>query len=424
MFWRARKQTKSPSPYNVFISYAHEDHSYARQLAKELTDRGVTVWFDESNLDVGASITASIQESLQRSEYMIAILGANYLDKDWPQRELNIALHEEMAKSRRILIPILHDISLESAIQHVPALYDRLAVQSSVGIQKVVHSIMRVIRGPSDFPEVSPRLAHYMAEVELKTGRRIQMLDIQKHPGKESTYMPGTSPPSFSIDPDFHKRIRVYFTPNILSSNEAEATLANLLTIIDMDFEGFPFCSFSPMRGRMLGQSPMLSLPEIDAVQKWLYNALLNVESERRIQWMNFRRYELQARVIERISDSSCMTLSLRARSMVRAIDIAVALFENRTGLLPSGLNVDTERLKEECPADYQEAMRILDILKKEGTRSPTAFRSCLKAILRLWGLDEFVIFGYVDRRTGYVRHEYYGVRGLLNLQHELSEEK
>ena len=116
----------------------------------------------------------SIQESIQVARYMVAIFSDNYFAKNWPQLELNLILRKEVAAGNRILLPILHNISAESATQHIPVLSDRFAIKSSVGLQKVVYSMMQVILGPSDFPLASSRLANYMREIELKTGRHIQ----------------------------------------------------------------------------------------------------------------------------------------------------------------------------------------------------------------------------------------------------------
>ena len=184
------------------------------------------------------------------------------------------------------------------------------------------------------------------------------MLEIRKNPVEESRYMPGTAPPQFSVDPDFRRDIKVYFTPDIISNSDAEATIANLLTIIDMNFEGFPLCSLSPIKGRMLGrgETSMLSLPEIDAVQKWLYNALLNLESGRRILAMGFKRNALQVRTIEAMYSTPSMTLSQRALSMVKAIDVAIVTCEIESGSPSPVLRECAEWLRKQYPADNDDA--------------------------------------------------------------------
>lgn len=63
------------SPRDVFISHAGEDsEAVARPLARELNRLGLTVWFDESELRLGDSLTRQLDEGLGNAQVGVVIL--------------------------------------------------------------------------------------------------------------------------------------------------------------------------------------------------------------------------------------------------------------------------------------------------------------------------------------------------------------
>ena len=51
----------------MFISYAHEDKKYVLKLVKELKGRGLEIWYDELEMEIGKSIIDSISDGLKES---------------------------------------------------------------------------------------------------------------------------------------------------------------------------------------------------------------------------------------------------------------------------------------------------------------------------------------------------------------------
>jgi len=47
-------------PYDIFISYASEDHTFAEKLATRLRDEGVKIWFDQWKLKAGDHLSNQI----------------------------------------------------------------------------------------------------------------------------------------------------------------------------------------------------------------------------------------------------------------------------------------------------------------------------------------------------------------------------
>lgn len=70
------------SRWTAFISHASEDKSsVARPLANMLSERGVRVWVDESEIRVGDSLRNKIDEGLSHSEFGVIVLSHSFLSK-------------------------------------------------------------------------------------------------------------------------------------------------------------------------------------------------------------------------------------------------------------------------------------------------------------------------------------------------------
>jgi len=53
--------------YDVFLSHSAKDKAMVRELAERLRTDGLKVWFDESVLKAGDSISAKVEEGLEQS---------------------------------------------------------------------------------------------------------------------------------------------------------------------------------------------------------------------------------------------------------------------------------------------------------------------------------------------------------------------
>nr|MDZ8062745.1 toll/interleukin-1 receptor domain-containing protein [Nostoc sp. EkiNYC01] len=131
--------------YDVFISHASEDKDgFVRPLAEELRKRGYGVWYDEFSLTLGDSLRRSIDKGLGNSKYGIVVLSPNFLEKEWPQKELDGLAAREI-EGRKVILPIWHNILYEDIITYSPTLADKLAVSTSKGLDYVVREIVKVI---------------------------------------------------------------------------------------------------------------------------------------------------------------------------------------------------------------------------------------------------------------------------------------
>jgi formylglycine-generating enzyme required for sulfatase activity len=88
----------------IFISYSRRDLEFVERLAKDLRAAGLTVWYDLSNLEVGAHWGKEIQNAIQKSQYAIFVLSSHSVESEWVDREF---IYADQLKLK--IIPLLHE---------------------------------------------------------------------------------------------------------------------------------------------------------------------------------------------------------------------------------------------------------------------------------------------------------------------------
>lgn len=171
-----------PEPsWDVFISHAHEDKAaVAKPLAEALQRGGLRVWLDEQEISLGDSLTGKINEGLANSRYGVVILSPDFLAKEWPKRELGALLAIEFKHGKRVL-PVLHNLELESILRDFPLIGDKVCISTAAGIEAVASEVGRATGFKPDdhrdaapaspiLPEVGTRVGPYMTETEIGAG--------------------------------------------------------------------------------------------------------------------------------------------------------------------------------------------------------------------------------------------------------------
>lgn len=94
---------------SVFISHNWADKPFARKLAYDLESHGVKVWIDEGEIKVGDSLIQKIREGIDNVEYVAVVLSNDSVDSPWVQREVDVAMNQEISGKRIKVLPIMLD---------------------------------------------------------------------------------------------------------------------------------------------------------------------------------------------------------------------------------------------------------------------------------------------------------------------------
>ncbi len=133
--------------YDLFISHASEDKAtLVRPLASALAAFGVRLWYDEFTLEVGDSLSRSIDRGLAESRFGIVVLSHAFLRRPWPEYELRGLTAKELGR-HKVIVPLWLGVTREDILAFSPPLADRLAIDAGrASIDEIAAEILRVVR--------------------------------------------------------------------------------------------------------------------------------------------------------------------------------------------------------------------------------------------------------------------------------------
>ena len=136
--------------YDVFICHASEDKDFVGPLALALRDKGLKVWYDRFKLTIGDSLRQKIDDGLANSKFGVVVLSKVFFTKSWPQNELDALASRQNENSRKVILPIWHNIEFNEIKKYSPLLSGLLAARSSDKLESVVEQIFSVCNEPID----------------------------------------------------------------------------------------------------------------------------------------------------------------------------------------------------------------------------------------------------------------------------------
>jgi hypothetical protein len=159
---------------DVFISHASEDKErFVRPLVTELEARGLRVWFDEAELQVGDSLTRKIDEGLSRSRFGVVVLSKSFFEKDWPRAELDALATRQINSGKVVILPVWLDVAVDEVAQYSPLLASLLALRSGEGTAQIADKIAARVSSDSS--------AATSAKVETSSPRRLEQAHLLNH---------------------------------------------------------------------------------------------------------------------------------------------------------------------------------------------------------------------------------------------------
>ncbi|NOT06489.1 MAG: toll/interleukin-1 receptor domain-containing protein [Anaerolineales bacterium] len=94
--------------YDIFISYAKEDRDLANKIYDELSNNGVSLWFDAINLLPGQNWKTAIPVAIKESSYFLLLFSSHSVSKvGYVQKEQKFALEilDEFPTNEIFIIP-------------------------------------------------------------------------------------------------------------------------------------------------------------------------------------------------------------------------------------------------------------------------------------------------------------------------------
>lgn len=125
-------QQKMLAKYDVFVSHANADKSsFVNDLKLSLDKLGVSVFYDKDTLEWGDNWKSKILEGVEQAEFAIIVISQNFFGREWTEKELTEFLNRQNRNGQKIILPILHGITVKQLQEKYPAIAEIQALDSS-----------------------------------------------------------------------------------------------------------------------------------------------------------------------------------------------------------------------------------------------------------------------------------------------------
>jgi TIR domain-containing protein len=115
--------------FDVFLSYAGTDYKLARRFVEWMRCCGIRVWIDEEQLVPASRFRAGLEQGLQESQHMVALLTESYHTRSWTQRELDL-FDLDADRSERHVLAIEFGPHPKGSLDQVFLVHQRIKWQS------------------------------------------------------------------------------------------------------------------------------------------------------------------------------------------------------------------------------------------------------------------------------------------------------
>lgn len=72
-----------------------------------------------------------ILEGVEKSEFAIIVISENFFDREWTEKELSEFLNRQNRNGQKIILPVVHKISMSQLKEKYPLIADIQAIDSS-----------------------------------------------------------------------------------------------------------------------------------------------------------------------------------------------------------------------------------------------------------------------------------------------------
>ena len=124
-------QAKGIPQYDVFISHANRDkEDFVEELYQAINKLGINIFYDKDVIDWGDNWKNVILDGTKKSEFAIIVISENFFDREWTEKELAKFLSRQNRNGQKLILPILHNITLTQLQERYPSVADIQAIDS------------------------------------------------------------------------------------------------------------------------------------------------------------------------------------------------------------------------------------------------------------------------------------------------------
>ena len=96
--------------FDAFLSHNSSDKALVREIAQQLEEQHIKVWFDEWELQPGRPWQLELERAITESRAVVVFIGLQGLGK-WERPELRAALDQQVQDSRPVIPVLLETIA-------------------------------------------------------------------------------------------------------------------------------------------------------------------------------------------------------------------------------------------------------------------------------------------------------------------------
>lgn len=132
---------------DIFICHASEDKAeVVRPLYTRLERAGFSIWYDESEINWGDSITEKVNWGLIHSRYVIVVFSRSFLGKRWPNREFNAISNSEASSGVSKILPLVvgEQYDIDQVLYAYPLINDKRFLRWKDGIDNLMVEVSKL----------------------------------------------------------------------------------------------------------------------------------------------------------------------------------------------------------------------------------------------------------------------------------------
>lgn len=124
-------QARTLPEYDVFISHANKDkEDLIEKLYRSLEMLGIKIFYDKESLEWGDNWKDRILNGTKKAEFAIIVISENFFDREWTEKELHELLNRQNRNGQKLILPIVHNITMNQLKDKYPSVADIHALDS------------------------------------------------------------------------------------------------------------------------------------------------------------------------------------------------------------------------------------------------------------------------------------------------------